>query len=52
VLRSYTYKQFAALVKKVPEWTIETAYDFSYDIDEEIEIDPSTEDIVYILKRQ
>ncbi|MFN7733262.1 MAG: class I SAM-dependent methyltransferase [Pirellula sp.] len=52
VLRSYTYKQFAAMIKKVPEWTIETAYDFSYDIDEEIEIDPSTEDIVYILKRQ
>ncbi|MEI8210640.1 MAG: class I SAM-dependent methyltransferase [Planctomycetota bacterium] len=51
VLRSYTYKQFASLIKKVPEWSIETAYDFHYDIDEEIEIDGSTEDVVYILKR-
>ena len=52
VLRSYTYRQFEALVRKVPEWSIETAYDFSYDIDEPIEIDESTEDIVYILKRK
>jgi hypothetical protein len=52
VLRSYTYKQFDSLVKKVPEWTIEAAYDFSYDIQEPIEIDESTEDVVYILKRQ
>jgi hypothetical protein len=40
------------MVKKVPEWAVETAYDFSYDADEPIEIDESTEDIVYILKRQ
>jgi SAM-dependent methyltransferase len=52
VLRSYTWKQFASMIKKVPEWTIETAYDFSYDIDEPIEIDPGTEDVVYILKRK
>jgi SAM-dependent methyltransferase len=51
VLRSYTYRQFESLVKKVPEWTIEQAYDFSYNINEPIEIDESTEDIVYILKR-
>ena len=52
VLRSYTYRQFEALIRKVPEWSIEAAYDFSYEIDEPIEIDESTEDIVYILKRQ
>jgi SAM-dependent methyltransferase len=52
VLRSYTYKQFAAMIKKIPEWEIETAYDFRYDIDEPIEIDESTEDVVYILKRK
>jgi hypothetical protein len=51
VLRSYTARQFAALVKKVPEWTIEEAYDFGYKIDEPIEIDASTEDVVYLLKR-
>jgi hypothetical protein len=50
-LRSYTFKQFANTIKKVPEWIIEEAYDFRYDIDEPIEIDANTEDIVYILKR-
>ena len=52
VLRSYTNKQFATLIKKVPEWKVEETYDFSYDIDNPIEIDAQTEDIVYILKRQ
>ena len=52
VLRSYTHKQFASMIKKVPEWQIEETYDFSYDIDEPIEIDAETEDIVYILKRR
>ena len=51
-LRSYTWKQFASMIKKVPEWTIETAYDFSYDINDPIEIDAGTQDIVYILKRK
>jgi SAM-dependent methyltransferase len=50
-LRSYTFRQFANTIKKVPQWTIEEAYDFRYDIDEPIEIDAHTEDIVYILKR-
>jgi hypothetical protein len=40
------------MIKKIPEWEIETAYDFRYDIDEPIEIDESTEDVVYILKRK
>ena len=52
VLRSYTWKQFATMIKKVPEWTVEAAYDFSYDIDEPIEIDAATEDVLYILKRK
>jgi SAM-dependent methyltransferase len=52
VLRSYTWKQFASMIKKVPEWEIEEAYDFSYDATEPIEIDDATEDVVYILKRK
>jgi len=51
-LRSYTWKQFASMIKKVPEWSIEAAYDFGYDIKEPIEIDAGTEDVVYILKRR
>jgi hypothetical protein len=52
VLRSYTFKQFDSMIKKVPEWRIEETYDFGYDINEPIEVDGQTEDIVYILKRQ
>jgi SAM-dependent methyltransferase len=52
VLRSYTWKQFASMIKKVPEWHVEAAYDFGYDINEPIEIDAGTEDVVYILKRR
>ncbi len=50
-LRSYTFRQFANTIKKVPEWVVEETYDFSYDIDSPIEIDAETEDVVYILKR-
>lgn len=51
-LRSYTYRQFASMIKKVPEWKVEECYDFSYDIDAPVEVDGTTEDVVYILKRQ
>lgn len=51
-LRSYTWKQFESMIRKVPEWKIEEVYDFRYDIDEPIEIDNETEDVVYILKRR
>jgi hypothetical protein len=51
VLRSYTAKQFDQLLAKVPQWSIEAVYDFRYRIDAPIEIDPTVEDVVYILKR-
>jgi SAM-dependent methyltransferase len=50
-LRSYTYRQFGTMLKKIPEWTVEETYDFRYDIDEPIELDAEAEDVVYILKR-
>ncbi len=52
VLRSYSGKQFQDLVDSVPEWTIEQVYDFRYSIDDPIEIDDWSEDVVYILKRK
>lgn len=52
VLRSYTAKQFNQLLAKVPEWTVEEVYDFRYRINEPVEIDGSSEDVVYILKRK
>ncbi len=51
VLRSYTAKQFAKLLNACPDWKIEEVYDFRYSIDDPIEIDETTEDVVYILKR-
>lgn len=51
VLRSYTGKQFSQLVKSVPQWKVEAVYDFRYSIDDPIEVDEWSEDVVYILKR-
>jgi hypothetical protein len=38
-------------LKKVPQWSIDGIYDFRYDIDEPVELDPTVEDVVFILKR-
>ena len=51
VLRSYTAAQFDKLLAACPAWTVAETYDFRYSIDDPIEIDDRTEDIVYILKR-
>ncbi len=52
VLRSYTATQFDRLISACPDWSIEAIYDFRYSIDDPIEIDDYTEDVVYILKRR
>jgi SAM-dependent methyltransferase len=52
VLRSYTAKQMKSLIRSVPEWSIDDVYDFRYSIEDPIEIDEWTEDVVYILKRK
>lgn len=51
VLRSYTDRELRRLVKSAGGWTIEETYDFSYNIDEPIEVDPACEDVVYVLRR-
>lgn len=50
--RTYTRKQFDALLKKVPELAVEAVYDFHYDIDDPVEITPETEDVVFILRKR
>ena len=52
VLRSYTFRQFQELIDKSEDWVIEQAYDFRYSIDDPIEVDDWTEDVVFILKRK
>ena len=49
--RTYTHRQFKNLLKKVPEFEIAALHDFAYDIEHEVEIDPSTEDVVFVLRR-
>ena len=49
--RTYTYQQLAKLLKNVPEFDLTAIYDFSYDVEQPIEIGPATEDVVYILRK-
>jgi len=50
--RTYTDRQFTALLKKVPAFEVLEVYDFSYDLSAPVEIDPTSEDVVYILRKK
>ena len=52
VLRSYTAPQMNRLLASVPDWEVVGTYDFGYDMDGPIEVDSSTEDVVYVLRRR
>lgn len=51
-LRSYTYKQFQKLIQAVSSWELVELYDFGYDVDAPIQLGPTTEDVVAILRRK
>ena len=50
-MRSYTQKQFQSLVEDAQTWEIVATYDFAYDINDPIEVDSATEDVIYVLKK-
>lgn len=50
--RTYTARQMRALFQRVPELEVVETYDFDYDLDEPIEIDASTEDVVFVLRKR
>lgn len=50
--RTYTAQQFAELLASVPEFTCLATYDFRYDLRQPITIDPTTEDVVFVLARK
>jgi hypothetical protein len=50
--RTYTRRQIEALFASVPAWELVETYDFSYEIHEPIEVDATTEDVVFILKKR
>jgi SAM-dependent methyltransferase len=52
MFRSYTASQFLRLVKKIPELEIAGQHDFTYDIDHAVELTPTTEDVVFVLKKR
>lgn len=51
VLRSYLPHQLEKLVQSSGVWEIIETYDFGYDIDFPTEVDSTSEDVVYVLKR-
>ncbi|WP_404307654.1 class I SAM-dependent methyltransferase [Neorhodopirellula lusitana] len=51
-LRSYTPKQMNSLIAHSGKWETVATYDFAYDFDYPIEVDATTEDVVYVLRRK
>ena len=51
-MRSYTHEQFIRMIELEGSWNIESAFDFSYEIDSPIEVDQSTEDVVFGLRKK
>lgn len=49
--RSYRKAQFHSLLKKVPELSIAETYDFSYNINQPCTVDATTEDVIYVLRK-
>lgn len=52
VFRTYTWSQFKSLLAKVAEFEIAALYDFSYDLEKAVEINQSTEDVVFVLRKR
>jgi len=50
--RTYTARQMGQLLGAEPRLEMAGCYDFSYRVDQPIEIGPETEDVVYVLRRR
>ncbi len=49
--RTYSSDQILELIASEPRWEIAEIYDFAYDVESPIELDETTEDIVFVLRR-
>lgn len=49
--RTYTARQMARLLRKVPSWEPVGTYNFAYRADCPIQVGPETEDVVYVLRK-
>ena len=52
VFRTYTQRQLAALIRRVPALQVLETYDFAYRADCPIRVGPRTEDVVYVLLKK
>ena len=52
VLRSYTDKQMNKLIVNSGCWETVETFSFAYELDDAIEVDGTTEDVVYVLRRR
>lgn len=52
VLRSYTARQMADLLRHSGDWECLETFDFGYDLDAPVEVDPTCEDVLYVLRRR
>jgi SAM-dependent methyltransferase len=52
VFRTYTWRQFQTLLKRVPELEIAAIHDFLYDTAVPVEIDATSEDVVFVLRKR
>lgn len=52
VLRSYTAPQMERLIRSSECWECVETFDFHYQIDEPIEVDATSEDVVYVLRKR
>lgn len=52
VFRTYTRAQLKSLLAAVPELELAAVFDFSYNLDDEIEIGPTTQDVALMLRKR
>lgn len=50
--RTYTAPQMRKLLSTAPQFEIVETYDFTYDLNLPIEVDPETEDVLFILRKK
>jgi SAM-dependent methyltransferase len=50
--RSWTARQFRGLLGKVPTLEVAGTFDFAYDLESPIEVDGSTQDVLFVLRKK
>lgn len=52
IFRTYTWQQMNALIDAAGEWEIAETFDFRYRLEQPLEMDAGSEDVVYVLRRR